>query len=356
MIPISKPYLPALRNAIDVINSGWISSSVPEKYSYIVKTTKLLQDMTGNLVLLTNNGTSATHLTVKCLRQFYPNVKLIFTSNNSYVAAWNSILFENYHIPIPIDANIHTWNMDLDLLIAALFRNQSRSAVQYVHNLGNIIPILDLNCPIIEDNCEGFYSGYSKSNLSLCASISFFGNKLYTSGEGGAFLTDREDVFDFARQTAYQGQTDKKFIHDKLGFNYRMTNVQAAILYDSLQLLETIEGERQRVWNTYMDCLKDYDIQKIPYKHSHWHFAVRIPGNTSYDIIEKYMNDAGIEVRPMFYPFSRHKHLSKYAGQEKIATILNNECVVLPTYPDLKDEQIIYISTILKRYINDKVL
>lgn len=356
MIPISKPYLPSLKNAHLALDSRWVSS-VNFENSFIERSTKLLEEITGCKVLLVNNGTAATHLTVRCLQKFYGG-DVIITSNNSYVAAWNSILFDKYYFFHPVEADILTWNFDLELLQEAIKKfSTAKFAVQYIHNIGNIIPIEKSPYPIIEDNCEGFHSGYAKSKHSLCASISFFGNKLYTSGEGGAFLTDNPDVLDYAKHVAQQGQTNEKFIHDELAYNYRMTNIQAAILFDSLLQMETIEQERDRVWNTYLDNLFGVNIkvQKIPFKHSHWYFGVRIPDNKSYKKVEDFFLSKGIETRPLFYPMSYHTHLKPYAkeNQEHIARTLNKECVLLPTFPDLTDSEIKYICQSLKEYLNE---
>ena len=74
------------------------------------------------------------------------------------------------------------------------------------------------------------YNGQLTGTASFAAAISFFGNKNITSGEGGAFITNDEDTYDFAKCVHGQGQSSKRFVHSELGYNYRMTNVQAAML------------------------------------------------------------------------------------------------------------------------------
>ena len=123
------------------------------------------------------------------------------------------------------------------------------TAILVVHNIGNIInvPKLKLEFPntvILEDNCEGFLGKYDNKYTgteSFASSISFFGNKTITSGEGGAFITNDDDVFEYINKIKSQGQSNEKFIHDVLGYNYRMTNIQAAILYGQLDSLSEIK-------------------------------------------------------------------------------------------------------------------
>ena len=115
-----------------------------------------------------------------------------------------------------------------------------------VHNIGNVIdvPMLKNRFPntiFIEDNCEGFLGKYGDKYTgtdSFASSISFFGNKTLTSGEGGAFITNDCDVFEYINKIKSQGQSNEKFIHDVLGYNYRMTNVQAAILLGQLECID----------------------------------------------------------------------------------------------------------------------
>lgn len=193
-------------------------------------------------IILTNNGSSATHLLAIALKYKYPHITKIIVPNNVYIAAWNSFLFDKNYELIPIDSDINTWNFDSSKIDSLLDPN---TAILVVHNIGNVINVPELkirfpNTVIVEDNCEGFlgkYNGHYTGTESFASSISFYGNKTITSGEGGAFMTNDEDVFDYINKVKSQGQTKDKFIHDVLGYNYRMTNIQAALLYGQLETL-----------------------------------------------------------------------------------------------------------------------
>lgn len=357
MIPVYKPYLPpgALDKAHEALDSTWLSSQ--GKYIQIVQE-KLQELLNVKYVLPLNNGTSACHLMAKCAskfrhKKFNENMKIqVIVPNNVYVAAWNAFLFDSHFILIPIEADLNTWNYDLDRLDEAITRLPN-AMVLVVHNIGNIINVPELqrkypDTTFIEDNCEGFlgtYEGLRSGTASYCSAISFFGNKNITSGEGGAFVTNDEDAYLFAKCVQGQGQSSKRFVHSELGYNYRMTNIQAAILCGQLDLLPQILSLKSGIFDIYrraFDSREDIKIQAIDPNttHSNWMFGVRIPGNPGYDQAEAFFKTHGIEVRPMFYPLNAHRHLkfngmNVYGCNYTTAEQLNRECFILPSYPEL---------------------
>ena len=364
MIPIYKPYLPeqSLKYAYDAIESGWISSIGEYKN---ISSNKLCKILGAKHCLLLSNGTVATHLLVKAIKFKFPNAKKIIIPNNVYVAAYNSILFDNeneFEI-YPIDANINTWNADYADLP---FQPDENTIFFVVHNLGNIVnlPNLKQKYPksiFIEDNCEGLfgeYNGISSGTLSFCSSLSFFGNKNITTGEGGAVSTNDTELFHYLTKIQGQGQTETRFVHDVLGYNYRMTNVHAALLLGQLDLYDEIKQKKQKIFKIYRECLKGIDkvypqVEELGCSHSMWMFGIRIEGNKSYEFSKKFFDFSGIETRPMFYPITHHKHLLKFKCQDNNAKKLNNECIILPSYPELKDIELEYITDTVKKFVNE---
>lgn len=365
MIPIYKPYLPeqSLKYAYDAIKSGWISSI--GKYKNIASN-KLSKTLGVKHSLLVSNGTVATHLLFKGIKFLYPNAKKVIVPNNAYIAAYNSILFDDLRefTIYPIDANINTWNADYSNLP---FEPDENTIFLVVHNLGNIVnvPKLKEKYPksiFVEDNCEGIFGEYENKmsgSESFCSSMSFFGNKNITTGEGGAIYTNNTDLYHYLNKVHGQGQTDERFIHDVLGYNYRMTNIHAAILLGQLDYYEEIKNRKTKIFNTYQTLLRNIDgisLQSVENncKHSMWMFGVRIENNPSYAVSKKYFDSVGIETRPMFYPIHVHKHLQYIKSNNKVATTLNNECIILPSYPELTDIELEYICDMVMNY-NSKV-
>lgn len=347
LIPVSQPYLnkEILSYAHEAIDSGWLSSHG----KFVDKATELLKEKTGQeYVLLVNNGTSATHLVSRVLQEFVGRNSVV-APNNVYVAAWNSFLFDRYYFIKPVEPNLLTWNMDEDELLKTVKPGDN---VLAVHNLGSRINISKLKEKLpstifVEDNCEGFSLDYALSPDALCSSVSFYGNKIITTGEGGAFFCHSADVLEYARRVAQQGQTSTQFIHDVLASNYRMTNIQAAILYGQLVYSDEILERRQGVFDIYTKLFSNTGIKIQKYdSHSYWMFGIRIPDlYSTQPIRDRLLNEFGIETRPMFYPMSKHQHLRVYAKEdhEHIAEMLHNQCILLPTFPELCETEQEYI-------------
>lgn len=370
MIPVYKPYLPAesLKQAHDALDSTWLSSS--GKYIQMAQE-KLQELLQVKYVLPVNNGTSACHLVAKTLQQVCSvskGKKKLIVPNNVYVAAWNAFLFDKDYELFAIDADLDTWNFDLNLLDEAIFLCPEAD-VLIVHNIGNVINVPELqkkypNTHFVEDNCEGFlgtYNGVWTGTTSFASAISFFGNKNITSGEGGAFITNNQEAYEIAKQVHGQGQSKTRFIHDVLGYNYRMTNVQAAILCGQLDQLPNIEQLKYNVFSQYRRAFanrEDIAIQSTApgTEHANWMFGVRVFGNIDYESAEQYFKAQGIEIRPMFYSILTHNYLLHSADIFGIdyrtldstnADLLQKECFILPSFPELSvDEQTHIIATV----------
>ena len=365
MIPVYKPYLndKVTENVKNAIESTWISSAGAWRDTAVSQLKKLLEV---DNVLLVNNGTAATHLIAKSLKFRRPSIKNIIVPNNVYVAAWNCFLYDKELKLMPIDADEDTWNIDIDKLKEkASQTNPADTAILVVPNLGNTVnvPSLKREFPehlFVEDNCEGLfgkYEGCFSGTKSLASSVSFYGNKTITSGEGGAVMTADKELYEYLDRIHGQGQTNTRFIHDLLAHNYRMTNVQAAILSAQLEQSDWIRDRKLKIFERYRNNLKG--VAKIKTQkteedclHSTWMFGIRASGS-SYQSLRAYMNMRGVDVRPMFYPMSRHAHLTKHAcvAEEVVAKLLAQECAILPSYPGLQNEQIDFICESLEEYI-----
>jgi perosamine synthetase len=369
MIPVYKPYLPfgSLNQAHDALDSTWISS----QGKYIQMVTERLQELLQvKYVLPLNNGTSACHLVAKTLQQICPisqSKKKLIVPNNVYVAAWNAFLFDGDYELYAIDADLDTWNFDLDLLDEAISLFPDAD-VLVVHNIGNVINVPDLqkkypNTHFVEDNCEGFlgtYNGAFTGTASFASAISFFGNKNITSGEGGAFITNNEMAYELAKTFHGQGQSRKRFVHDELGYNYRMTNVQAAILYGQLDHLNEIISLKHNIFETYRHAFRDREDVRIQIidndtTNANWMFGVRVPGQLCYEAAELHFKSRNIEIRPMFYSILTHSHLKNHPNISSAnctkADLLNKECFILPSYPELTKEEQQYIIDEVNEYV-----
>jgi perosamine synthetase len=266
--------------------------------------------------------------------------------------------------------NKDTWNMSEDEeLIMKLDKN---SALLVVHNLGNIININRIkkirpDIVIVEDNCEGVFGEYEGiksgcSSNSLCSSVSFYGNKTITTGEGGAFITNEKDVYNFIKRIYSQGMSEERYIHNIMAYNYRMTNVQAAFLYDQLNDIYNILKRKQKLFDNYNSLFQDLidnkkvELQKVNQntKRANWMYAVKIVNNSlNPKETFEYFKNKNIETRPFFYPYHKHEHLKNiktYINEDFESVNLNRQIVMIPSSPMIKYEDQVYIVNCIKEF------
>jgi dTDP-4-amino-4,6-dideoxygalactose transaminase len=170
-------------------------------------------------------------------------------------------------------------------------------------------------------------------------------------------MTNDDDVFDYINTVKNQGQSEEKFIHNVLGYNYRMTNIQAAILYGQLLDLDIILNKKKEIFQYYKNNLKNVEyleFQKIidNTAHSNWMFGIRF---TNFDLektkdLQLFLYKNGIETRPMFYDIKKHSYLTNIKCETKNAEILQSQCIILPSFPNLTKSQIIFICNTIKKY------
>jgi len=368
MIPIYKPYLKKYKKSVfEAIDSEWISNHG----IYIeLATEKIKKILNVKYCILMNNGTSATHCLFKSLKYKYPNINKIYVPNNVFVSPWNCALMEYDKIKLEVtETDKNTFNMNVsEEYIKSLELN---SAVLIVHNLGNIINIPRLkrlrpDLIFVEDNCEGLFGKYENmysgtSNCSLCSSVSFYGNKTITTGEGGAFFTNDLELYKYMNTYYSHGMSNIRYVHDIQGTNYRMTNIQASLLYEQLNDIEHILKLKNDIYDYYKLLFSNNsDIffifeQENNTQHSKWMFSLLVNNrhDNFYDNFEKYMSEKNIQIRPLFYDIRVHAHLSDIFN--KFENIYNNNGFMLPSYPELTRKQQEYIYNCVVQYFFNNV-
>jgi len=264
--------------------------------------------------------------------------------------------------------DIDTWNIKTD-------ENYIKSldygaAVLIVHNLGNIINVPRLkkirpDLIFVEDNCEGLFGKYDNinsgtSDSSLCASVSFYGNKIITTGEGGAFLTNNTELYNHIFKVYSQGLSSTRYLHDVHAYNYRMTNIQAAFLYDQLNNIDKILLNKKRIFDYYEKLLHNLILnnrvklfkKESNTQNSNWIFSLRIVDNLltieeTYD----FFISKNIDTRPFFYPINKHGHLKNINFNDDISYKLNSEVLMIPSSPDITIQEQEYIVDAINQFI-----
>jgi perosamine synthetase len=365
MIPIYQPYIKKYtKSAEGQLSAGWVSNHG----KFIDLTTKLMcqiQDV--SYCILMNTGTAATDCLLQALFYMYPQIKRIYIPDFVFIAPWS--LSYQYFSPEKITPlKVNTITMNMDTSEKYLMSLEKDAAIFCVHNLGSIVNIPRIkrirpDLKIIEDNCEGFlgkyegiYTGTSKS--SIASACSFYGNKIITSGEGGAFFTSNLGVYEYILKYYSHGMTDIRYMHDIPGKNYRMTNIQASLLYEQLLDLEHILFLKKKIIVNYEKLINslNHEVKTLSTEpdtqKSNWMMLI-ILSKGKYEVLEKFMLDHKIEVRPFFYSISKHLFLEKIENKAVNSMVLNNSYgVILPSYPDLTMKEQEYVINILDKYLN----
>lgn len=330
--PDIQTYTTSIHKAID---DGWISS----QGEFIAKATEVCKQRLGvPYVVLVNNGTSATHLLYKALRFKYPAIARIYVPDYVFVAVWNCALYEYEPCQISVlKTNPDTLNMceDEDYVQSL----EPNSAVVIVHNIGNVVNVPRLkrlrpDLVFVEDCCEAFletYEGQYVGTASLCAAVSFFGNKTITTGEGGLWYTHDKELYDFIYRSCHHGLSGQRYIYNVLGYNYRMTNLEAALLYEQMMDADTILARKQTIYDRYVK------LGLSPITKGRWMFVMRAPGHDWNALAQK-----GIDTRPMFYGIHAHKHLEGIEAHSD--DIRHSEILMLPSSPTLSAFDQTYIA------------
>ncbi len=359
MIPIFEPYFTSNEKKYlnDCIETTWISS----QGEYISKFEKTLTDYQGmDYAVVTSNGTTALHLSLKALG-IGPGDEVI-CPDLTFIAPANMVVLSGAKLVL-VDIHPETLTIDPDLIERKITYNTK--AIIVVHQFGHAAhmdEILALSekyeLKIIEDNAESIgarYKGKLLGTFGDVSTYSFFGNKIITTGEGGAVLTSKKATAIKCRELRDHGMSHKKkYHHVCLGYNYRMTNMQAAIGLAQIEKLDHILSLRKKQMDTYYNelsktngiSLRNFSDWCDPV---HWLMTITLEDQYDRDDFLAYMLTKGIDCRQMINPVHRAMHFSDLYGEDSfpISTKISNQSVHLPSSTNLKDEQI--------KHITDKV-
>lgn len=360
MIPVSKPVLSDIDVSLvtDAVTSGWVSS----QGEYVARFEREFADFCGvRHCILTSNGTVALHLALKALN--IGRGHEVIVPDLTFVATANAVVHAEA-TPITADVRYEDWCIDPSS-VERLITSQTRAIIPVhlyghpaaMHGLLAIAQKHDLK--IIEDSAESHgaeYYGQKVGGLGDCAAFSFYGNKLITTGEGGAITTNCDEIAERARFLRDHAMSKyKRYWHTEVGYNFRMTNLQAALGVGQLSQIDSFITERDRILDTYRRILSPSGIILNPSLSSirtvNWITCVLIPGVTRLqrDSLISDLYEAGIDTRPFFYPLSTLPMYESSTGV--VSADLSARGINLPTYPGISSSEIEYISNTLLKLI-----
>jgi len=348
---------------LDCLRSTWISS----RGEYIHKFEEAFAEYVGTQhAVTTSNGTTALHLILQA-SGIGPGDEVIVPTL-TYVACANTVIYVGAD-PVFVDCGPVYWNLTAEGVKEAI--TPRTRAVMAVHLYGSPVdmgPIRELcrsrGLLLIEDAAEALgseYRGVKAGNLGDVAAFSFFGNKTITTGEGGMVTTDDGDLADRIRRFKNQGQSaSRSYWHDLVGFNYRMTNIQAAIGLAQLENISNFVRLKRENAERYQSYLLDLDIlhsTEMPATvHSYWMYSILLKGSISNhrDELVDILKSKGVETRNFFYPIhTLPMYTEKPSGPFPVAEDVAARGINLPSSTALTDSDIQYVSKLVNETMGD---
>jgi perosamine synthetase len=322
MIFVNEPLIShdAKRNIKEAVDTGWISSSgkfVTQFEKDFAKTYKV------KYAISVANGTAALHVALLALGIGKGDEVIVpaFTM----AATWMAVLYTGAR-PVFVDCELDTFNIDVKQIESKV--TSRTKAIMPVHIYGHpcdIETILRLakkhKLFVIEDAAEAHGARYKTKLAGTFGDIgcfSFYGNKIITTGEGGMIITDDDQLAPRCKKFKDLHHSEKRFIHDGIGYNYRMTNMQAAIGCGELKHLNTYVAKKQTIAKRYDALLKGIPGIQVPktkkyFQNVYWMYSILIdPVDFGMDknLLRNMLAEKGIETRDFFYSPQRPTSLN----------------------------------------------
>jgi len=360
LIPVNEPRLTEQDYAavLDAMRSGWISGAGPQIDAFEARWAAYCGRKHG---IALANGTVALQLAVALL-DLHPGDEVIMPTFTIISCALPVVLARA--VPVLVDSDPQTWTMDVNQVEARI--TPRTRAIMPVHIYGHPVdmdPLLDLaeryHLQVIEDAAEAHgadYRGRRIGSFGTSSCFSFYANKLLTTGEGGMLVVDDDRLAERARRLRNLGfQPGRRFLHAELGFNYRLTNMQAALGLAQVERMDEIVARKRRMGQAYTERLSEVaglelQVQQPWARSVYWMFGLVLSEETGLDA-EQFaarLKASGVETRPFFLgmheqPVLREQGL--FAGETyPVAERIARQGLYLPSGLALNEDQIDQVS------------
>jgi perosamine synthetase len=348
---------------LDCLESNWISSSG----TYIEQFERAFAEFcSAKYAISCSNGTAALHLALLALGLGPGDEVLVPTL--TFIASANAVTYCGAK-PVFIDSEPETWNINPAMIEAKI--NARTKGIIVVHFRGHpadMDPVLDVakrhGLFVVEDAAQAHgaeYKGQRVGPLGDIGTFSFFGNKIVTTGEGGMIVTNHEDLANQMRLLKNQGMTwENRYWHPVVGYNYRLTNVAAAIGLAQLERIAWQIKGRSEVASWYREYLNGCSgllwqgdkhwAQRV------WFLFTLVLADDTRSIREgliPYLLEHGIDTRPVYYPLHTLPPYVANSGKQRfpVSEKISQRGINLPTWAGLTREDVEYISDVIKGYV-----
>jgi perosamine synthetase len=361
-IPIAMPVLgnKELEYVSEAIRTGWISS----QGRYVAEFEELFSHYCGvRYGIAVTSGTAALHLALAVLGIGSGDEVII--PPLTHIACANMVTLTGAK-PVLVDCTWDTWGIDPNRVEEKI--TSRTKAIMVVHLYGHPVdmdPILEIadkyGLYVIEDAAEAHgaeYKGRRVGSLGHIGCFSFYANKIITTGEGGMIVTDDPALAAKARKLRDQAyESERRFWHRELGFNYRMTNVQAAIGVAQMERIDEFINIRRRNARLFNELLGEVTGITLPpeaswAKNVYWMYSILVNDDfgMSRDQLAAYLKEQGIDTRPFFYPIHLQPlYEHQFRGENyPVAEELSKRGMNLPSGNNLTEAQVRRIADAIK--------
>jgi perosamine synthetase len=375
-IPVCIPVIPknAKKYVSAVIDKNWVSSlCLDEEVNYLKKLENSFSAFVGvKYGIAVTNGTTALDLAMAALN-IGPGDEVIVPSFTMVATA--SCVVHNGARPVFVDSDPKTWCIDVNLVENAI--TTKTKAIIPVHMYGypaDMDRIMEIarkhKLYVVEDAAEAIgteYKGRKAGSIGDINCFSFYANKTMTCGEGGMVVTDNEAYAKRVAMLKDQAFGQPRFIHEDIGFNFRMNNLTAAYAYASFEEVGEYIEKRMRNAELYNQALAGLEGVVLPpknsegIKNSYWMYGILIDknkfGRTKQETRDLLKSQYGVETRDFFYPMHKQPVMIKrgYVKENTsmpVSERLWEDGMYLPSSTNLKPEEIAYIVDSLKKLKN----
>jgi len=368
-IPVNEPLLNGneKKYLAQCIDAGWISSEGPFVEQFETQFAERVKRQYGIAV---NNGSMALDCALAALHIGSGDEVILPTFTIISCAA---AIVRSGAQPVLVDCDPRTWNMDVRQIEAKI--SARTKAIMMVHIYGlpvDVDPVLDLaarhNLYLIEDAAEAHglaYKDHPCGSFGDLSTFSFYPNKLVTTGEGGMLVTDDKEIADRCRSLRNLCfQADRRFVHQELGWNLRMSNIQAAVGVAQLERFEEFFDKKRYIGKRYTELLADIGGIQLPLpatafsQNAYWVFGIVLQDEIPFDAAEaiECLAKEGIGCRPFFWPMHEQPVFAdmglfkneSYPAAERIA----RRGLYIPSGLALTDEQLIQVAAALGKVLS----
>lgn len=365
-IPLSKPDLGSAEKRN--LRRAYKSTQISGTGYFVEKSESQISEILQSEALVVSNGSVAITLALRALG-IGPNDEVIVPSLT--YAATASAVVNIGATPKFVDSNLHSWNIHAED-IAKLVTIKTK-AIIVVDVYGNPAEMMEINqlakkhkISIVQDSAEAFGATYLGAPLGQYADVStysFFANKVITCGEGGAVTTNNASLLSRMRLLRGQGMSQKsRYFFEEAGYNFRLSNLSAAILSAQLTRSNELIEKRLKVFQLYRENLFISHIEPEPPSESllsPWLFSVRLPhiSIAQKRKVAETLAQLGIQTRPLFYPLPSMPAFDTWTdgGEDNIknAKLISDQGISLPTFPNLSSKQILEICKVVNSAAQD---